>query len=139
MIYVKFSLWLSSQHWLTECEMTRGNWDLWVSLVSQWSFECPCLIAEEDQTPVQTTLEITHVDCWKMCLENTACDAFSFHVREPIKRNQVSSLFRSLITTYILSIILSNGYVTLPEVTGNFWRLLSQNFEVTSAESRNYA
>ena len=40
-----------------------------------------------------------------------------------------------------------NGYVTLLEVTENFWRLsgtaqrfeICQNFEVTSAESRNHA
>ena len=44
--------------------------------------------------------------------------------------------------------ILSNGYVTVLEVTENFWRLsriakrferLSQNFEVTSAQSLNHA
>ena len=46
------------------------------------------------------------------------------------------------------SVSLSNGYVTLLEVTENFWRLSrtakrfeisSQNFEVTSAESLNRA
>ena len=44
--------------------------------------------------------------------------------------------------------ISSNGLVTFLEVTENFWRLwrtakrfeiLSQNFEVISAESRNHA
>ena len=40
---------------------------------------------------------------------------------------------------------LSYGYVTLLEVTENFWRLsrtakiLRQNFQVTSVESRNHA
>ena len=59
------------------------EWELWNRLMSEWTFECPCLTSGPEEPPLLTSITLSVVDCWQLCRDNDACDAFSFNVIKP--------------------------------------------------------
>ena len=68
------------------------EWELWNRLMSEWTFECPCLTSGPEEHPLLTSITLSVVDCWELCRDNDACDAFSFNVIKPDLLNSFEAI-----------------------------------------------